>query len=334
MIGENNILIPELMNYSDLKNVWHSDTDYISCHTSGSTGEPTEIELPKSQMRASAIRTNTFFNIGPASLLYSCISPNYIGGKMMLIRSEISGCRFKYEEPSNRPLSNFGKQEVIDLLSVVPSQMNHILDNLDDLPQINNILVGGAPIPLNIRKRISESGLCVYESYGMTETSSHIALRKVDMLDKPFRTLEGISVEECEGKLKITIEGWNTFMTNDSPLLINSREFHILGRVDNIINSGGIKINPEQLESKLSRHILQPFAISSIPDEKWGEAIVLVIESDRQIAVSLQDIIENELSRYERPKHIFTIDSLPRTANGKIQRKQLKEYCLDKIRFT
>lgn len=320
------------MNYSDLKNDWHSDTDYIICHTSGSTGDPAEIRLPKTQMQASAIRTNTFFNIGPTSLLYSCISPNFIGGKMMLVRSEIAECRFEYEEPSNRPLSNVGKQEIIDLLSVVPSQMNHILDNLESLPRIKNILVGGAPIPLNLRKRISESGLCVYESYGMTETSSHIALRKVNMLDKPFHTLDGIWVEEYEGKLKITVDGWNTFVTNDSPLIINSREFHILGRIDNIINSGGIKINPEQLESRLSQHICQPFAISSIPDDKWGEAVILVIESDLSKIPSIHDIVEQELSGYEKPKHIFSINNIPKTSNGKLQRKLLKEYCWSKAK--
>lgn len=320
------------MNYTDLNKEWNSNSDYITCNTSGSTGEPTKIKIPKTQLLASAQRTNKFFNIKSSSLLYSCISPDYIGGKMMLIRSLIADCKFQFEKPSNTPLSQIDRNTTIDLLSIVPSQMNYILNNIHNLPEIKNILIGGAPIPQNLKNKIAQSGLHVFESYGMTETASHIALRQVNEQDTPFQTLADIFVENEEGRLKITIPGWDTFLTNDSPQIISPKEFHILGRVDNIINSGGIKINPEQLESILSNYLSIPYAFSSVPDEKWGEALVLVYESNNITKEQILKIVNQALSGYEKPKHIIPIDKMPYTPNGKLQRKILKEYSIEFIR--
>ncbi|MCM1440440.1 MAG: AMP-binding protein [Roseburia sp.] len=320
------------MNYYDLNKEWNSNSDYIICYTSGSTGKPSKIKIPKTQLLASAQRTNKIFNIKSSSLLYSCISPDYIGGKMMLIRSLIAGCKFLFEKPSNTPLSQIDRNIKINLLSIVPSQMNYILDNIHKLPEIKNILIGGAPIPQNLKIKIAQSGLHVFESYGMTETASHIALREVKGQDTPFRTLEDIFVENEDGRLKITIPGWDTFLTNDSPQIINPKEFHILGRVDNIINSGGIKINPELLESKLSNYLSIPYAFTSIPDEKWGEALALVYESNGTTKQQISNIVNNSLYGYENPKHIIPIDKMPYTPNGKLQRKKLKEYGIEFIK--
>ena len=165
------------MTYEDFAQEWDS-RDMITCRTSGSTGAPKEILLPKQEMVNSALRTIDFFGLTGDSLLYSCIAPDFIGGKMMLVRQRAAGCRFLWETPSNRPLDGYSG-EPISLLSVVPSQVIYILDNIKDMPVIDAMLVGGSSIPESLRHRIEKSGLNAYESYGMTETASHIALRRI-----------------------------------------------------------------------------------------------------------------------------------------------------------
>lgn len=306
------------MTYEELREEWESEKDYLICHTSGSTGKPKEICLPKEIIVDSAKRTIDFFNIDNHSFLYSCISPDFIGGKMMMIRSIIANTGLGWEKPSNQPLKDYKGKE-ITLLSVVPSQMLFILNNLDSLPKIHNILIGGAPIPSSLRRRIAKSGINAYESYGMTETASHIALRKVEEDQKPFKTLSGISVSSADGALRIKIGETLTLTTNDAAEILSPNEFNILGRIDNVIISGGKKIYPEEIEKKLSSYIDSPFFISSLPDEKWGEKIVLVIESkiDKE---KLTAICSKVLEPHQKPKEILTFPKLILTDSGKLKR--------------
>ncbi len=306
------------MTYDDLAKEWDSN-EYICCHTSGSTGTPKEIWLPKEQMINSARRTVDFFGINEDSVLYSCISPDFIGGKMMLARQRLTGCKLKWEKPSNRPLNEYQGKD-ITLLSVVPSQMIHILDNLQQMPEIRNILVGGSAIPATLRKRIAESGVNTYESYGMTETASHIALRKIETEIQPFQTLGDIWVENCDGALKINIPKWQSLITNDIADILSPHLFNISGRLDNIIISGGKKINPEQVEEKMSEILTFPFFITSVPDDKWGQRLVMIAETNPLEKENIMRQCERLLESYERPKEIIFKDRLIRTPNGKLIR--------------
>lgn len=308
------------MTYLEFLEEWKSTATGIRCHTSGSTGTPASILLPKEQMRASARRTIEFFGLTPQSVLYSCISPDFIGGKMMLVRQQELGCVFESEPPSNRPLASGFDMPVIDLLSVVPSQMVHLIANIDRLPIIRNILVGGSAIPSVLRKKIAASGLNAYETYGMTETASHIAIRKIQDGNIPFHTLNGIEVEEMNGALKIDINGWKSILTNDACVIYNQHEFEILGRLDNVIVSGGRKIHPEMVEQKLSAFLQFPFFITSQPDEKWGDAVVLIAEAPCVFRPEIEEACFKCLEGYERPKKIVFSERLPRTPNGKIIR--------------
>lgn len=309
------------MTYEELAQEWENNNALL-CSTSGSTGIPKKILIDKKYLLDSATRTADFFKLDSSSLLYSCISPDFIGGKMMLVRQRLLGCRLKWENPSNRPLADV--TERISLLSVVPSQMIHILDNIDKMPQIDNILVGGSAIPATLRKRIAESGLNAFESYGMTETASHIALRRIEELPSPFLTLGDITVSEQDGALCISIPGWKTIVTNDCAEVLNPKEFYIKGRKDNIIISGGRKINPEIIEEKLSSHIDIPFYIASMPDEKWGERIVLIAENadndDVYLMQHIRTICERMLKNYEKPKEIYLCPVISRTLSGKVIR--------------
>lgn len=308
------------MTYQEFLEEWESPATEIRCHTSGSTGTPACILLPKEQMRASARRTIEFFGLTSQSVLYSCISPDFIGGKMMLVRQQELGCVLESEQPSNRPLSSGCDVAVIDLLSVVPSQMIHLIDNIDSLPDIRNILVGGSAIPSELRERIAASGLNAYETYGMTETASHVAIRKIEAGLSPFHTLPGITVEDVNGALRIDIDGWQSILTNDACVVLNPHEFEILGRLDNAIVSGGKKIHPEMVEQKLSSFLHFPFYITSQPDEKWGEAVVMMAEADCGLRRDIENFCRENLESHERPKRIVFLERLPRTPNGKILR--------------
>lgn len=312
------------MTYDEFSEEWHSDTDHIICHTSGSTGIPKEIALPKIQMKRSAIRTAEYFGLNKDSLLYSAISPDYIGGKMMFVRSAALGCGFGYEIPSNQPLRNYHGPR-ITMISVVPSQMLYILDNLHSLPPVDVFLVGGAPVNDTLRNRIIQSGLNVYESYGMTETSSHIAVRKIEQTPTPFHTLGDIRVALEQDVLRIDIPGWQSLVTNDVAEVLSPQTFRIVGRKDNVIISGGLKISPEEIENLLAPHIHIPFFISSYPDEYWGQAMILVAQLDKMMDTnlltnSLQEICKKVLPSKKRPKRIILTDEIKFTPNGKIIR--------------
>lgn len=309
------------MNYSDFAAEWKSTPDHIICRTSGSTGDPKEICLPKSEMRKSAWRTIRFFGLDSGSHLHSCVSPDYIGGKMMAVRAYETGAGLTWEKPSNRPLEKYDGKP-IDLLAVVPSQMIHILDNLHDMPEIRAVIIGGAPIPAHLRERIEESGLNAWETYGMTETASHIALRRVSATPGAFTTLDGIrTYTDSESRLVIEMDGWQRLVTNDIAEIAECG-FTILGRYDNVIISGGKKIHPEQVEEILERELGVPVMISSMPDEKWGERVIMTIEDggDSQADIKIISKCKNLLPEECVPKEIIHSE-VARTANGKKRRK-------------
>lgn len=317
------------MNYQEFLNEWHNNEDHIICHTSGSTGTPKEIRLSKKIVIESAERTNQYFGLGPDSVFHSCISPDYIGGKMMAVRADVLGAILTFEEPSNKPLRNY-KGPIIDLLAVVPSQMIYILDNIKHIPEIRNIIIGGAKIPEELRIRIASSGLNAYETYGMTETASHIALRKVTKVPSPFRILNGISIKkDSEDRLIISIKSGNPeilkFHTNDLVEILDEekKSFQIIGRYDNIINTGGKKVNPEIIEEILEKNLGCSVLISSKPDSKWGEKIIMIIEDNRTQEED-SDILatcRSVLPSYAVPKEIIHT-KIEFTPNGKKKRKQ------------
>lgn len=315
------------MDYPRFLDIWRNLDSEIEVSTSGSTGTPKKIFLEKRMMRESAERTNNFFNISAASHLHSCISPDFIGGKMMAVRAELAGCGFSWENPSNRPLADLPKNRVLDLVAVVPSQMNFITDSLSRLPDIKNIIVGGAPIPSILRGKIHESGINAYETYGMTETASHIALRKITSDRIPFVTFENIGIEKSDsGTLVINLPGQPPVITTDLCEIVSEREFFIIGRKDNIIITGAKKVNPLDIEERIRQFIPQRFIVTAFPHNLWGERIVLIIEGrDFFSSDSLMKQISEVLPAWQKPKEIIFVDKLPETSNGKLKRSKNPE---------
>lgn len=267
---------------------WSNKLPFIECRTSGSTGEPKLIRLPKQLMAESAMRTVRHFGLDGNSHLHSCISTDFIGGKMMVVRAALMGAKLTSETPSNRPLRDYDGPE-IDLLAVVPSQMIDLLDRLDQLPKIRHIIIGGAPIPPDLRGRIARSGLDAWETYGMTETASHIALRRVTDPPLPFRPLDGICIHcDADNRLIIEMGQWGKFHTNDIVEIGEDNSFTIKGRADNVIITGGKKVHPEEVEAILEGRLGCEVMVTSEPDTKWGRRVVLILSGHIRTRRDLQ----------------------------------------------
>lgn len=309
------------MTYEEFLDIWDDGSALVECRTSGSTGTPKSIMLPKAEMARSARRTIGFFGLDRNSHLHSCIAADFIGGRMMAVRARLTGGSLTWEKPSNRPLREYCG-EPIDLLAVVPSQMIYILDNLDEIPPLRNIIIGGAPIPAEVRRRITKSGLNAYETYGMTETASHIALRRVTDPPLPFMPLDGIRIDtDAESRLVIDMAPWQRIVTNDVARVNTDGSFEILGRADNAIITGGKKVHPEQLEDSINTFIYHEVMVTSVPCDKWGQKIVLIVD-DSSCPMSDEEIIQLcrlNLPDYCVPKTIVH-KPVPHTSNGKKKR--------------
>lgn len=302
---------------------WNAGLPYIEARTSGSTGHPKLIRLDRSFVEASARRTNEFFGINGLSLLHSPLSADYIAGKMMLVRGILAGCTTTFEAPSNQPLAGYDGNP-ITLLAVVPSQLLGMLQADYPLPHIRHILVGGSAIDPGLRRRLLEAKRDweVWETYGMTETASHIALRKIEGLcPAPFVAMRGIEVSSDErGCLVINMPETDKLITNDLAEVISPTQFRILGRADNVIITGGKKVNPEKVEELLlSAFPDSRFMLTSEANEKWTSALILFVEGDASTA-DIEAFCHAELPPHERPKSIRHVDSLPLTSNGKLRR--------------
>lgn len=309
------------MTFDEFLDEWRGCAPIITARTSGSTGQPKLIELRKEFVRDSGLRTNSFFNITPSSRLHSCVAADFIGGKMMAVRSELAGCAFTWEIPSNAPLGGLKREDHIDLLAVVPSQMLYIVEHYESMPDIGAVIIGGSAIHPSLRDKIIRSGVNAYETYGMTETASHIALCKIKEGESWFTTLDGITValddREC---LVIRFSTGETFVTNDLAYIDNKGCFKILGRYDNMIITGGKKVSPEKLEKIISPIVERECVVCGRSDEKWGERLVLKIEGPKGDETELRNILKGILQPYEVPKEIEWVEKLERTSNGKIKR--------------
>lgn len=294
--------------------------DYIVANTSGSTGTPKEIYLSKSDLLKSAVATCEFLNIPPNGVMALLLPIKYIAGKMIVLRSMITSSIVWSEPPSLTPLKKYDLQQSISLASITPSQIEGLITS-PHIKKIGTLLVGGAPISPLQEDILIDHQINAYCTYGMTETCSHVALRKIG--ESVYTALPGISFE-IDKRNCLVIHAPQTdykeITTNDIVELISSKEFRWVGRIDNAINSGGIKLHPEKLESKIST-ILNGinYYFTSQNSTKWGEELILMIESPSSIP-DIELKLKQLLSKYEMPKAIFYVEHFERTTSGKIKR--------------
>lgn len=304
---------------------WHDSSPYITARTSGSTGTPKEIRLPKADMIVSAEATCRYFGIGARSLLYMPLSADYIAGKMMIVRALVSGATLQVVSPASDPLPEKPVAR-ISLLPVVPAQIEPLLSS-PWCRMIDHIIVGGAPLTPSQEAALRSFGGEVHATYGMTETCSHVALRSVSRGCDIFEAMPGVLFSQ-DGRGCLVIEApaysWKSLVTNDVVSLLDSRRFEWMGRADNIINSGGVKIVPEEIERLLAPQLGgRPFYITSRPSPRWGEELVMVVEDASLDTRALLAALRERFSHRILPKDIYCLTSLPRTSSGKIIRKKM-----------
>lgn len=310
------------MTHSEFLADWNDNRPYVEAHTSGSTGKPKDIRLLKTDMLVSARATNAFFGINSSSFLFCPLSLDYIAGKMMAVRAYAAACHVDFVEPSN----NIDLPDrSIDLLPVVPSQLDSLLSRHDSLAKVHNLLIGGAAPSPEHCAALADIGVNAYVSYGMTETCSHVALASVADTSRIYHAMPGISFSTtADSRLIINAPAFSfgNMETNDVVELIDVQSFRWTGRADNVINSGGIKLFAEELEALYAGAMSgTPFYVTSVPDSKWGNAVMLVAETSSEHLDQIRRAVEAIVADHRRrPKHYRAVAALPRTSTGKIRR--------------
>ena len=295
---------------------WLNNESFIMVQTSGSTGIPKQIVLQKSAMIASAKATGLYFNLTPKSTSLLCLSANYIAGKMMLVRALTLGLHLDTIDPTSAPLST----KKYNFTAMVPLQVQK---SLSKLHLVDIVLIGGTKVSYILSESILKTNCNAFESYGMTETISHIAIKKIGELS--FTVLPNVTIS-IDNRSCLVIEAVELseekVITNDIVEILNTTQFIFKGRIDNVINSGGIKIFPEEVEEILAKFISVPFFVASKPDEILGEKVILVLEAT---PFSFDNSVFSELSKYQIPKEIVFLESFVRTETQKINRKKSLE---------
>ena len=315
---------------------WFDDSDNIVVKTSGSTGTPKSLTVSKKKMIQSAKNTCEFLNLQPGDKALLCMSLQFIAGKMMVVRALVGSLDLRWQIPSGNPLKYSDCQ--IDFAAMVPAQVYNSLQNSIEsqrLANIRTLIIGGANIDESLENVLQQLPNQIYSTYGMTETLSHIAMRRLNGENRSlnYYPLPSINISLSAHSTLIINAPLicdEQLQTNDIVSLNSDGSFRFRGRIDNVINSGGIKIQIEEVEQLLKSVITTPFAITSIPHPKWGEEIVLLIESNidlNEIGHSINEI----LPKYWQPRHLFKISYLPMTNTNKIDRKNCKILASDLI---
>lgn len=318
------------MTLNDFLDEWNNPKNTVEVQTSGSTGVPKCIRVEKQRMLNSARITCDFLGLKTGDTALLCMPLDYIAGKMVVVRSIERQLRLTTVEASGHPLKNITNS--FDFAAMVPMQVYNSLqvpEEREKLRTIKHLIIGGGPIDNDLQQQLSSFPNNVWSTYGMTETLSHIALRRLNgenasLWYTPFNTVSiSLNANGClvieaplvhEGRLE----------THDRAE-IRDGKFRILGRLDNVINSGGIKIQAEEVEEMLRPHIKMPYLISKCSDEKFGEIVVLLTECPDLSLV--KEICCNVLPKFWQPKHYLYTSHIPLTGTGKPARKAAEEWC-------
>lgn len=295
---------------------WMSSKEDFKLSTSGSTGKPKSIFVKKKWMKCSVDLTRKTFGLMEGHSAMLCLSMDYVAGKMMLVRALEIGLDLTIVEPSLKPLKNTA--DLFDFAAMIPAQLENSLDKIN---KIKTVIVGGGRVSNTLLEKIKLIPTKVYETYGMTETLTHVAFKRINGVNRTeiFRALDDITFEKDDrGCLIINAEKIipGLVVTNDIVQLITKTSFKWIGRFDNIINSGGVKLFPEIIEKKLSKIIKKRrFFITSLKDKRLGEKVVLIVEGDKI------EISYSSLDKFEKPKNLYFLPHFLESKSGKILRK-------------
>jgi O-succinylbenzoic acid--CoA ligase len=320
----------------DFVKLWCSSATSFAMQTSGSTGTPKMVQHSREELMQSALRTNHFFKLDHTSVFFLCLPVQHIGGRMMLIRAIVAKAKIICVAPASNPLTVGGSSLPITFAAFTPMQCFDMLQHKQSatlFSSIPHVIIGGGKISDALQTLLNDMPNAIYETFGMTETISHIALRSITPIkENYFQCLEGISVATNEDSLlQIKVENQEAISTNDVVEIIDSNRFRWLGRQDEVINTGGIKVFAHQIESKLHEQFNVPFFITAMDDDKFGQRVVLVVQS-MDIAEPLTKNSFETLSNFERPKSIFVLKQFEYSALGKLLKKSsIERHFLNRI---
>ena len=347
------------MSLDEFLEEWNNPSPYVHVQTSGSTGDPKPMLVEKSRMLASARRTNDFLGLRPGDTALLCMSLDFIAGKMMVVRALERGLTLVCVEPSGHPLRHNGDwhqcaisdgtmcacpqcvalndQTPLSFAAMVPLQVYNSLqvpEEKERLQQIRHLIIGGGAIDDALAAELKSFPNAVWSTYGMTETLSHIALRRLSGPDAsdwytPFPSVTVSLSDEDTLIINAPEVCPEPLITNDIANLSlgpgpNDRfpQFRILGRKDNVICSGGLKIQAEELERQLRPHLRVPYLITKRPDSKFGEIVVLLTEGPVDDA---REVCERILPKYHHPRAYVHVSRIPFTATGKPARREAEK---------
>lgn len=317
---------------------WQNGETVFVVHTSGSTGAPKPIEWQRKLIEKSARQTLEVLQPTQEDKIFLCLSVQTAGGVMMLIRGLLANIPVCVVEPSGNPMERLTADHNFTLASFVPLQMHHILTGFDfssvqKLNKFRKVLVGGAGMNNDWSKRFTDLDPEFYHTYGMTETYTHIALRKLngEKATQRFVPLQGVQVsKDRDERLVINgeITGYADVVTNDRVVIHPDGSFEILGRIDNVINSGGVKIQLEKIDNSLARLkqlMGREYFAWYMPDHELGQKLITIIKGDPldpmdeyEAKVDLRSFLE----KYEVPKTFYYVPEFVLTESGKVQREQ------------
>lgn len=321
---------------------WRNDSPTVLVHTSGSTGKPKPMWVEKEKMLNSARVTCDFLGLKPGDTALLCMPLDYIAGKMVVVRAIERHLRLVSVKPSGHPLAS---ADATTFAAMVPLQVYNsmkVAEEKEKLMQIKHLIIGGGAIDADLAKELRTFPNYVWSTYGMTETLSHIALRRLngDAASEWYTPFDGVAISKDAGDCLVI----DAPLVHDGVLKTNDRvetrtdaqtgklQFRILGRKDNVIDSGGIKIQIEDVEDWLRPYLPMPFMITKMPDRKFGEVVVLLYEganlscarlsSSSVSSSSLLDICSKALPAYWVPKCYVNVARLPMTGTGKPARAE------------
>ncbi|MCE3294421.1 MAG: O-succinylbenzoate--CoA ligase [Crocinitomicaceae bacterium] len=312
---------------------WNSDDPFFMAKTSGSTGIPKNTRLEKKYALQSVFASQAYFHFDRMKTMGLCLSPDTIGGKMQLLRAMAFGLEILVFDNERNPLKNLDRE--LDFVTLVPLQVQAILDETPEKPELcRKILIGGAKVPLQLAEKLRTFSTEFFESYGMTETYSHVAIKKLNSSTAVFEAVGDIRFSSRDGNLVIhaPLLGIDSLPTNDSVELLDERRFRLLGRSDFAINSGGYKFHPELLEQKLEGRIPVNYFIIGEADAEFGECVTLYLEMDysTEMKQRVEETLAASFGRYEKPKKIYFLREFVKTESGKINRLASQKSALER----
>ena len=349
------------MTLEDFFSEWNNDSDRVLVHTSGSTGKPKPMMVEKKRMLNSARITCDFLGLKPGDSALLCMSLDYIAGKMVVVRSIERHLHLISVSPSGHPLKNIDLKDVngkdvngeITFAAMVPMQVYNTLqvpEERERLTHIRHLIIGGGAIDASLEKELQAlpGNIAIWSTYGMTETLSHIALRRINGAEasewyQPFDSVKISQTEEGCLVIDAPLVCAETLVTNDIVEIesyiynkVEKTRFRIKGRKDNVICSGGIKIQIEEVEALLKPYLEKPFMLAKKKDEKFGEIAVLLTEDEdlKKVEATIRRLLsgksddsnkssESKSHKYWIPREFRYVDHLPLTETGKPKRSIL-----------